>query len=99
MDQRVEDQVSPHRPFTRAAWTGLRADTSMARTSNEVAYLQPVNDRLDGAEVESCRRCLASHYVQQQTVVCPNCLRLRSSELMLSINMQGLKQLPGKVIR
>ena len=52
MDQRVGDQVSPHRTFARAAWAALRADTPMTLTSNEVVRLQSLNDRLDIAELE-----------------------------------------------
>jgi type I pantothenate kinase len=52
MDQRVQNQVSPHRTFARAAWAALRADTPMTLTSNEVLRLQSLNDRLDIADVE-----------------------------------------------
>jgi type I pantothenate kinase len=52
MDQRVQNQVSPHRTFARAAWAALRADTPMTLTSDEVVRLQSLNDRIDIAEVE-----------------------------------------------
>lgn len=52
MDQRVQNQVSPHRTFARAAWAALRANTPMTLTSDEVVRLQSLNDRIDIAEVE-----------------------------------------------
>jgi type I pantothenate kinase len=52
MEQRIDDGLSPHRIFSRAQWAALREDTPMTLTSEEVARLRSVHDRLDMAEVE-----------------------------------------------
>jgi type I pantothenate kinase len=52
MEQRTQDQLSPYRIFSRAAWAALRDDTPMTLTAAEVARLRSVHDRLDMAEVE-----------------------------------------------
>ena len=45
-------QLSPYRIFSRAEWAKLREDTPMTLTSEEVARLRSLHDRLDMAEVE-----------------------------------------------
>ncbi len=52
MDQRTDDQLSPYRTFSREEWAKLREDTPMTLTSEEVARLRSLHDRLDMAEVE-----------------------------------------------
>jgi type I pantothenate kinase len=52
MDQRAEDGLSPYRVYTRAEWAGLREDTPMTLTQDEVSRLRSVHDQLDMAEVE-----------------------------------------------
>jgi len=52
MEQRVVENLSPYRTFSRAAWASLRQDTPMTLTVGEVARLRSLNDRLDMAEVE-----------------------------------------------
>jgi type I pantothenate kinase len=52
MEQRTEDGLSPYRVFTRAEWAGLRADTPMTLTPEEVTRLRSLHDRLDMSEVE-----------------------------------------------
>ena len=52
MEQRVEDNLSPYRAYSRAEWASLREDTPMTLTGGEVARLRSLNDRLDLAEVE-----------------------------------------------
>jgi type I pantothenate kinase len=52
MEQRLHDQPSPHRTFSRADWASLRADTPMTLTPDEIVRLQSLNDRLDIAEIE-----------------------------------------------
>jgi type I pantothenate kinase len=52
MEQRIDDGLSPHRIFSRHQWAALREDTPMTLTSEEVARLRSVHDRLDIAEVE-----------------------------------------------
>ena len=56
MDQRLEtvssdDQVSPYRVFPRDEWAGLRADTPLTLTANEVSRLQSLNDPISLDEV------------------------------------------------
>ena len=51
MEQRTEDGLSPYRVFTRAEWAGLRADTPMTLTPEEVTRLRSLHDRLDMSEV------------------------------------------------
>ena len=52
MEQRIQDNLSPFRVFSRAEWAKLRNDTPMTLTSEEVARLRSLHDRLDIAEVE-----------------------------------------------
>ncbi len=52
MEQRIQDNLSPFRIFSRAEWAKLRRDTPMTLTSEEVARLRSLHDRLDFAEVE-----------------------------------------------
>src|SRR5499425_794508 len=52
MEQRIEENLSPYRTFSRAEWAVLREDTPMTLTSEEVTRLRSLNDRLDIAEVE-----------------------------------------------
>jgi type I pantothenate kinase len=52
MEQRVVEELSPYRTFSRAEWASLRQDTPMTLTVGEVARLRSLNDRLDMAEVE-----------------------------------------------
>jgi type I pantothenate kinase len=52
MEQRIQDNLSPFRIFSRAEWAKLRKDTPMTLTSDEVARLRSMHDRLDIAEVE-----------------------------------------------
>ena len=47
MEQRLNDQPSPHRTFSRAEWAALRADTPMTLTPDEIVRLRSLNDRLD----------------------------------------------------
>src|SRR5437763_1261636 len=52
MDQRAADGLSPYRVYTRAEWAGLREDTPMTLTPEEISRLRSVLDQLDMAEVE-----------------------------------------------
>jgi type I pantothenate kinase len=52
MEQRLIDQPTPHRTFSRAEWASLRADTPMTLTPVEITRLRSLNDRLDITEVE-----------------------------------------------
>jgi type I pantothenate kinase len=52
MDQRIADGLSPYRTFSRHDWAALREDAPMTLTSEEVARLRSMHDRLDIAEVE-----------------------------------------------
>src|SRR5688500_1182439 len=52
MEQRIQDNLSPFRVFSRAEWAKLRRDTPMTLTSEEVTRLRSLHDRLDFAEVE-----------------------------------------------
>jgi type I pantothenate kinase len=52
MEQRVVEELSLYRTFSRAEWASLRQDTPMTLTVGEVARLRSLNDRLDMAEVE-----------------------------------------------
>src|SRR6185312_13107134 len=52
MEQRTEQVLSPHRIFSRADWAKLRQDTPMTLSSEEVARLRSLHDRLDMEEVE-----------------------------------------------
>ncbi len=52
MEQRTEQQFSPHRIFSRAEWAELREDAPMTLQPEEVSQLRSLHDRLDMAEVE-----------------------------------------------
>ena len=52
MEQRVEENLSPYRSFSRADWAMLREDAPMTLTSEEVTRLHSLHDRLDMKEVE-----------------------------------------------
>ncbi|MBS0245937.1 MAG: type I pantothenate kinase [Proteobacteria bacterium] len=52
MEQRVEENLSPYRSFSRAQWAELRDDAPMTLTSEEVTRLHSLHDRLDMKEVE-----------------------------------------------
>ncbi|HEX5509780.1 MAG TPA: type I pantothenate kinase [Pseudolabrys sp.] len=52
MELRTEEVLSPYRIFQRAKWAKLRHDTPMTLTSEEVARLRSLHDRLDMEEVE-----------------------------------------------
>jgi len=52
LDQRLPEQLSPYRVFTRQQWAALRADTPLTLTPEEITRLRSLHDRLDIAEVE-----------------------------------------------
>lgn len=52
MEQRIDDNLSPYRSFSRAEWAALREDAPMTLTSDEVTRLRSLHDRLDIKEVE-----------------------------------------------
>jgi type I pantothenate kinase len=52
MEQRIENNLSPYRSFSRAEWAALREDAPMTLTSEEVMKLRSLHDRLDMKEVE-----------------------------------------------
>ena len=52
MEQRTQETLSPFRVFGREEWAALRQDTPMTLTSEEVARLRSLHDRLDIREVE-----------------------------------------------
>jgi type I pantothenate kinase len=52
MEQRTQETLSPFRVFGREEWAALRQDTPMTLTSEEVARLRSLHDRLDMEEVE-----------------------------------------------
>lgn len=52
MEQRIDDNLSPYRSFSRAEWAALREDAPMTLTSEEVTRLRSLHDRLDIKEVE-----------------------------------------------
>ena len=52
MEQRTDDGLSPYRTYSRVEWAALREDTPMTLTSDEVARLRSLHDRLDINEVE-----------------------------------------------
>ena len=52
MEQRIEQNLSPYRTFSRAEWAALREDTPMTLTPEEVTRLRSLHDRLDMKEVE-----------------------------------------------
>ncbi len=44
MDQVVANSLSPHRVFTRAEWAGLRADTPLTLTEEDLSRLHSINE-------------------------------------------------------
>lgn len=52
MEQRIDDNLSPYRSFSRVEWAALREDAPMTLTSDEVTRLRSLHDRLDIKEVE-----------------------------------------------
>src|SRR6476646_2287746 len=52
MEQRIEQNLSPYRTFSRAEWAALREDTPMPLTPEEVTRLRSLHERLDMKEVE-----------------------------------------------
>jgi type I pantothenate kinase len=52
MEQRTEENLSPYRTFSRAAWAALREDTPMTLEPGEFSRLRSLHDRLDIKEVE-----------------------------------------------
>src|SRR6476659_11198027 len=52
MEQRIEQNLSPYRTFSRGEWAALREDTPMTLTPEEVTRLRSLHDRLDMKEVE-----------------------------------------------
>src|SRR5512147_3091398 len=52
MEQRIEENLSPYRTFSRTEWAALREDTPMTLTPDEVTRLRSLHDRLDMKEVE-----------------------------------------------
>src|SRR6187399_1569237 len=52
MEQRIEQNLSPYRTFSRGEWAALREDTPMTLTPDEVTRLRSLHDRLDMKEVE-----------------------------------------------
>ena len=51
MDHPVTQDLSPHRVFTRAEWAGLRADTPLTLTDDDLIRLQSLNDPISLDEV------------------------------------------------
>jgi type I pantothenate kinase len=67
MEQRTQETLSPFRVFSRTAWAALRKDAPMTLSSEEVARLRSLHDRLDLAEVEDIYLALSrllSMYVE-----------------------------------
>src|SRR6187399_3734191 len=52
MEQRIEQNLSPYRTFSRGEWAALREDTPMTLTADEVTRVRSLHDRLDMKEVE-----------------------------------------------
>lgn len=52
MEQRVENDISPYRVFSREEWAARRANTPMTLTQSEIVHLQALNDKLSMKEVE-----------------------------------------------
>jgi type I pantothenate kinase len=52
MEQRVEDEISPYRVFSREEWAARRENTPMTLTQSEIVHLQALNDKLSMKEVE-----------------------------------------------
>jgi type I pantothenate kinase len=44
MDQSAPSSLSPHRVFTRAEWAGLRADTPLTLTEDDLSRLHSINE-------------------------------------------------------
>ncbi|WP_319774796.1 type I pantothenate kinase [Breoghania sp.] len=53
MDEIFPAELSPYRTFSEAEWAGLRADTPMTLSEEEVVRLQSLNDPVSLAQVES----------------------------------------------
>ena len=83
MEQRVVQELSPYRTFSRAEWASLRQDTPMTLTVGEVARLRSLNDRLDMAEVEDIylplSRLLSMYVAATQNLLDRKSTRLNSS--------------------
>jgi type I pantothenate kinase len=52
MEQRVENDISPYRVFSREEWAARRQNTPMTLTQGEIVHLQALNDKLSLKEVE-----------------------------------------------
>ncbi len=52
MEQRIEDDISPYRVFSREEWAARRENTPMTLTQSEIVHLQALNDKLSMMEVE-----------------------------------------------
>jgi type I pantothenate kinase len=52
MEQRVENDISPYRVFSREEWAARRENTPMTLTQSEIVHLQALNDKLSMREVE-----------------------------------------------
>jgi len=52
MEQRIEDDISPYRVFSREEWAARRQNTPMTLTQSEIIHLQALNDKLSMKEVE-----------------------------------------------
>jgi type I pantothenate kinase len=52
MEQRVENEISPYRVFSREEWAARRENTPMTLTQSEIIHLQALNDKLSIKEVE-----------------------------------------------
>jgi type I pantothenate kinase len=53
MDQIAPQTFSPYRVFSRREWAGLRADTPLTLSAEEIERLRSLNDLIDIAEVEA----------------------------------------------
>ena len=51
MDQAVPTIIAPHRVFTRDEWAGLRADTPLTLTDDDLTRLKSLNDPISLEEV------------------------------------------------
>jgi type I pantothenate kinase len=52
MEQRITNDLSPFRIFSRAEWAKLRAGAAMTLNADEITNLRSLNDRLSMKEVE-----------------------------------------------
>ena len=52
MEQRITNDLSPFRLFSRTEWAKLRADAAMTLDDSEIAKFRSLNDRLSIKEVE-----------------------------------------------